>query len=1221
LKSKYIFTLFIIGVLPVLFILGFVLWTTLYQNPAPPANAGGASPPSLNLPDEQNKNQTLANFVKADIEGTYQSVASLVANHSDADLDNFVKSHPGLSGVGILSTDGNLIKTVPSTAIVADPNYGTSDDFKNMLKKFKDEGGKTHLFYTQRIGYPAFIFAVPLNSRSIVQAVLNLNELFKPSAAQGGEIFLLNGDSGQYLYHSSAAKLQMPFNPNHEKWLTQAQADLVAQKAGFQASEDGSLVAVYSPLGINSFGIVRLIPASMVKSAKPAVSAQPKSPVEAVQEYFQTPNGMKILIALAAVLGWILIFGSLCFGMIMGPLRKASKLVLNAASGQSNLTTQSARAFGGDEVAQMVQASAALLQKLEEDRKQAEEEKEEALRRARSEVDAKNKDAAGQVASAQQQAQAAKNELNDKNQRLNDKLKELDAMKSMSEGLRNQAEQARAEIGRLKSEATANEEAKNTAQAKLNQTQAQLTQAQAKVEEQMKAMEARMLSAVAASSAIQVSSVRAAAIRTMADELKTTLGIIKGYVSSALGTGQGGVSEKQQEFLGMVINRSARLEKFINDLLDIYQVEIEQATAPHEEVNLAPEIEGLAFNFQPQAEVKNIRMKVEAKGTIPKVPIVRRRFNQLWNILYLQIIKDAPRGSSIPIAVEAVGDSVKVTVQDPGLIASPEALPKLFDEFYDPKHTGSPQLAGTGLKFALVKTILAAHGGGVFAEKAEPGTRLVLTFPTKVKKPGEAAPAAVAAPPAVAAPQVAGPLRPMAGIAAPKPAAPSPLGGVPKPPPPPAFGMPKPAAPAAAAGPRPAGGPGFLDSIISKVPPVTAPGLRPTGVPIPSGAPPGAAVPGLKPPGVPPAPPLVPGVGAAPGLMPPGAPATPGGSTLTPPGLKPPGSPVTPFAVPPGAPPRPPMPGAATPPTAPAHPAVGIPAGLTAGFIDSLMEKKEVRPVAPAGPGIPPAAPKPAAPPVPAVPGMGARPPIPPGTPGPGLGSQPSAGAVPSQPGMGAKTPVPPMPGVGTGAPSVPKPPQPGVPSTSPGGLGTGNQADFGMIGSPHSGAPRPQAPAPMPPGAPKPPSPAGAGMTGVTPAPPPPSQAVRPPSPPTAPGIPAFPPGFLSRPSGPGAPAGASTPSPAPPKVVPTNLKPTTPPPGILDLDNMDSMKLDSPPPKPPAPPPGAPRPPMPPSSGVPGAPMPPGAPKPPSPGVPPGGLDASRPMKGNEGEGELIE
>ncbi len=284
----------------------------------------------------------------------------------------------------------------------------------------------------------------------------------------------------------------------------------------------------------------------------------------------------------------------------------------------------------------MVQSASLLLQKLEQDRQQAAQETEEALRRGRTEVEAKSKEAANQVAAAQQQANAAKNEANEKNQQLNDKLKELDALKSMSEGLRGQTEQAKTEIAKLKGQAATAEEGKAEVQKKL-------TQAQSQFETQLKEMEGKLLSVVAASSAIQVSQVRAAAIRTMSEELKTTLGIIKGYVSSALGATQGGISEKQQEFLGMVINRSARLEKFINDLVDIYQVEIEQAKAQYEDINLASEIEGLAFNFQAQSEVKNIKMKVETKGTVPNVPVVRRRFTQLWNILYLQMIKDAPR--------------------------------------------------------------------------------------------------------------------------------------------------------------------------------------------------------------------------------------------------------------------------------------------------------------------------------------------------------------------------------------------------------------------------------------------------------------------------------------------------------------------------------------------------------------------------------------------------
>ena len=430
----------------------------------------------------------------------------------------------------------------------------------------------------------------------------------------------------------------------------------------------------------------------------------------------------------------------------------------------------------------MVQAASTLMDKLEKDKQEANQEKEEALRRGTAQVDAKTKEAANQVATAQQQAQAARNELNEKNQLFNDKLKEMDALKSMSEGLRKPDRAGQGpRSGNLNPQISTSEQSKSEAEFEVQGNPVKSWKSQ------LKEMESKLLEAVGASSAIKVSQVRAAAIRTMSEELKTTLGIIKGYVSSALGASQGGINEKQQEFLGMVINRSARLEKFINDLVDIYQVEIEQADSVPEEVNLASEIEDFAFNFQAQAEVKNIKMKVEAKGAIPKVPIVRRRFNQLWNILYLQIIKDAPRGSSITILVEPLGGLVKVTVHDPGLTVTPESLPKLFDEFYDPKHPASPQLAGTGLKFALVKTILASHGGGAVAEKADPGTKLILTFPTEMEKPGGAPiPIVGALLPSVMAP----------GLKA-SPGPPPPGTGIPKPPPPSlgAPGLPRPAVP------------------------------------------------------------------------------------------------------------------------------------------------------------------------------------------------------------------------------------------------------------------------------------------------------------------------------------------------------------------------------------------------------------------------------------------
>ncbi len=437
-KSKYFLTLFLIGILPLLVPAGVYYWMAYNEAPAPSAQANSVNNNAIQatIPMLQSQLSTMASTLNAAIVGTYQKVSDLVANHSDADLDNFVKSHPGLEGVAVFTMGGKLLKTVPATAQLADQAYGSSDEFQKMISKFKDNGGKTDLFFTQRLSYPAFIFSVPLDSKTLVQAVLNLSYFFRAIDPKSGEIFLLDADSGQYFYHSNPAKLQTAFNPNQEAWLTKVQDALKGKQSGSELNPPVS-AAIYSYLGLKAFGIVHIVPFSILQPPSPVSAPSAHTGLQRVQEIVQAPTGFMIGVASVAALGWILLVGSICLGMILGPLRKASTLVLNAAQGKAELTPASVKAFGNDDVGQMVQSASMLFQKLEQDRQQASQEKEEALRRGRLEVEAKSKEAANQVAAAQQQAaNAAKNEANDKNQQLNDKLKELDALKGMSEGLR-----------------------------------------------------------------------------------------------------------------------------------------------------------------------------------------------------------------------------------------------------------------------------------------------------------------------------------------------------------------------------------------------------------------------------------------------------------------------------------------------------------------------------------------------------------------------------------------------------------------------------------------------------------------------------------------------------------------------------------------------------------------------------------------------------------------
>ena len=1037
-KSKYYLALILVGILPVIAVTGVYFWMLFNQPQAPKAPAVNPAQVQATILALKNNVDAMATAMSAAIARINNDIPNLYAHNTDTDLDNFVKTH-GASGIVVLSQTGKVEKNIPAAPpLITDPAYGTSEEFLKTAQKLKDNGGKPYLFYTLKLGYPAFVFAEAVAPNSIAEVIVSLANFFRDINTHNGDMFLLEAGSGNIFYHTNNAKVGQPFNPNQEKWLTEIQSALAEKSGGFKFNPDAAS-GVYSPV-FAKFGIVHIFPSSILSPPSPVEPKTPQPSLENLPQLVQTPMSLAMILALA----WVLIVGSIFFGLILSPLRKASGLILSAANGNDALNAETSRRFGKDEVGQIVQAVSALMEKLQTEKQQITQDKEESVKKARGLLEEKTREAANQVAEAQKQASTTRGELNDKNSQLNDKLKELDALKAMSEGLRNQTEQAKIEIGKLKTQVMTAEQSKTDMDKKLAETQGQL-------DSQFKEMESKLLQAMGSSSAIKVSVVRAAAIRTMSEELKTTLGIIKGYVSSALGTTQGGINEKQQEFLGMVINRSARLEKFINDLVDIYQIEIEQQDAKYEEVNLAAEIEGLAFNFQAQAEVKNIKMKVEGKPDVPKVPIVRKRFNQLWNILYLQIIKDAPRGSSIPITVEKVGEIVKVTAQDPGLVATPESLPKLFDEFYDPKHPASPQLAGTGLKLALVKTILSAHGGGAVAEKAEPGTKLILTFPIKIKKPGEApvpskpvAPplGTVGASPSVTAPGIKPSLMPPGGIGV-RPAAPG-------------IGMPGIAKPAA---------PGLTPPSLG-MPKPPAPGTTLSG----GMAPPSL---GMPKPSVPPALPH-----PAPGLPKPAVPGTPlsGGMAPPPGGLpKPPAAPglldallagkpagAPPSAVPPTVPkpptPSSPMPGAPTvgaPPSAPKAPAPGGP-----GFLDALIDKKPASSPAPGAPGLPvsavPIPPKPAMPPMPpssGVPGAPAmtKPPMPGVPPMPGMPPTP-APVMPPKVVPTAMKPAP-APGVldldsadgmklDANAPkpaappsAAPKPPMPGAPGMPPGGL------------------------------------------------------------------------------------------------------------------------------------------------------------------------------------------
>lgn len=353
-------------------------------------------------------------------------------------------------------------------------------------------------------------------------------------------------------------------------------------------------------------------------------------------------------------------------------------------------------------------------------------------------------------------------------------------------------QEAEAQLGNLRS---ALETATRNTELKASETRNLSTQVQdlmRALEEQRKVAEKAQESVAQKESEV----VRLAAVNTLSSELKATLTVIKNYISTMLGS-QGTISDAQQEFLGVVINKSARLERLIGDLVELSEIGSGVKPLRLESTSASALVQEALVNARPQAEHKKISLELAEGGNLSPVQVDREKIGAVLRSLLSQAIKVTSRNEKIGLLLSEREASVELRVTDPGMSLPPDRSSKVFTMFHGVDSQAGPEFIGTGLRFPILKSVIEAHGGKIWIESQVGRGK---TFVVAMPKTGAAAapvapPASLAPPPAPAAPStLAGlpPLGPPPAIAKP-PIAPS--GVPPLPVPAPAPVAPKPAGP------------------------------------------------------------------------------------------------------------------------------------------------------------------------------------------------------------------------------------------------------------------------------------------------------------------------------------------------------------------------------------------------------------------------------------------
>ncbi|MCK9392774.1 MAG: ATP-binding protein, partial [Syntrophales bacterium] len=222
-------------------------------------------------------------------------------------------------------------------------------------------------------------------------------------------------------------------------------------------------------------------------------------------------------------------------------------------------------------------------------------------------------------------------------------------------------------------------------------------------------------------------------VANVTHEIRTPLTAIIGYIETLQ---QGAVHdrEKAEKFLQTIHNNAQRLNRLVDDLLTLSNIEMGETKMQFREVAVAEVIGEVLKTVAPQAAAKKIILEENLPEGVQPIRADRDRvFQILLNILD-NAVKFTPEGGAIKItASQKDAETVTVLINDTGIGIPKNEIPRLGERFYRVEKTRSRDSGGTGLGLSIVKHLMAAHGG-VMEIESNPGygTTVSLYFPVSI---------------------------------------------------------------------------------------------------------------------------------------------------------------------------------------------------------------------------------------------------------------------------------------------------------------------------------------------------------------------------------------------------------------------------------------------------------------------------------------------------------
>jgi signal transduction histidine kinase len=231
-------------------------------------------------------------------------------------------------------------------------------------------------------------------------------------------------------------------------------------------------------------------------------------------------------------------------------------------------------------------------------------------------------------------------------------------------------------------------------------------------------------------------------VANVSHELKTPLTALRGYLELMSEGGLGGIADEAQRAVMVCRKNVQRLSLRVEELVQLSRLDRFTALdATREEVDIGSLLEGVFDTFKPRFEDRKMDCVLRVEPDLPLLKVNIEQVERVFLNVFDNAVKFTPEGGTVLATAERSTREdragVLIRVTDNGVGIPPSELDRVFDRFYQVDPSSRRRFGGMGLGLSLVRSIVEAHFGAVWAESGEQDGSTIFVWLPMDEDPGK----------------------------------------------------------------------------------------------------------------------------------------------------------------------------------------------------------------------------------------------------------------------------------------------------------------------------------------------------------------------------------------------------------------------------------------------------------------------------------------------------